>query len=81
MSRRISGRYLACLQCRRVFPISELEREKREKKRNIYVCPYCGSTSFTRNFSNIVLIIDPKHSKVAQHLKIIHSGVFAYTFE
>ncbi len=80
-ARRVTGKYLACLQCRRVFPSSELEKERREKKRDVFVCPYCGSTSFTRVFSNIVLIIDPKNSKVAEFLKIIHPGVFAYSLE
>jgi len=79
--RRITGKYLACLQCRRVFPNSELERERREKRRDIYVCPYCGSTEFTKNFSDIVLVIDAEKSRVAQYLKIIHPGVFAYTLE
>lgn len=78
---RTTGKYLVCLQCRRVFPVSELEKERREKKRDHYVCPYCGSTNFTNNFSDIVLIIDPKESKVARFLKIIHPGVFAYSLE
>ena len=26
-ARRVTGKYLACLQCRRVFPSSELEKE------------------------------------------------------
>jgi len=64
-----------------VYTVSELEKERREKRRDVYVCPYCGSTSFTRAFSDIVLIIDPAQSKIAKHLKIIHSGVFAYTLE
>ena len=81
MRRKVTGKYLACLQCRRVFPASELEKERREKKRDVYVCPYCGSTNFTRDFSDVVLIIDPKESKVAEFLKIIHPGVFAYSLE
>jgi len=79
--RSLSSRYLACLQCRRVFALTELERERKEKRRDVIVCPYCGSTSFTKIFSDIVLIVNPEKSKVAKYLKIIHPGVFAYTLE
>ncbi|MHA1615839.1 MAG: hypothetical protein ACTSX9_00770 [Candidatus Njordarchaeales archaeon] len=73
--------YLVCMSCRRVYPKSELERERKEKRRETYVCPYCGSMKFSQNFDNIVLIMNPEKSLVAKKLKLIHSGVFAFSIE
>jgi len=64
-----------------VYPKSELEREKKEKRRDTYVCPYCGSTRFSKEFDDVVLIINPEKSLVAKKLKIIHAGVFAFSIE
>lgn len=75
-----TGKYVACVNCRRVYILKNLEKERKEKGRENIVCPFCGSVNFTRNFKNVVLVIDPEKSKVAQELKIVHPGVYAYRF-
>ncbi|MCD6491937.1 MAG: transcription elongation factor subunit Spt4 [Candidatus Njordarchaeia archaeon] len=81
MVSRASGQYLACKNCRRVYTKSELEAERKRRDSKVLTCPYCGSTSFTRKFTNIVLIVDPEKSIIAKELSIIHPGVFAYSLE
>jgi len=74
------GKFLVCVNCRRVYSYRELERERKEKGRDRIVCPFCGSINFSRIFTNVVLIANPEKSKVASYLKIVHPGVYAYKF-
>ena len=74
------GKYVVCINCRRVYILKELEKERKEKGRDRIICPFCGSINFSKEFSNVVFINKPDKSKVAEELKIVHPGVYAYKF-
>jgi RNA polymerase subunit RPABC4/transcription elongation factor Spt4 len=40
-------------------------------------CPSCGSQEYNDSFKGRVLILDPEHSEIAQHLKIKNKGSYA----
>ncbi len=77
---RRRGKFLICVNCRRVYAKNELEEERKERGRDRIVCPFCGSVNFSNEFENIVLIIEPTKSKVAEFLKIVHPGVYGFKF-
>ena len=79
--RRVMSSFLACRRCRRVYTLAELEREMKKRGKTVLTCPFCGSVDFTKNFYDLVLIIDPEKSKVAKYLKIIHPIMVTYTLE
>ena len=74
------SKYVVCVNCRRVYVLKELEKERKEKGRDRIVCPFCGSINFSKEFANVVFIAKPEKSKVAEELKIVHPGVYAYKF-
>ena len=43
-------------------------------------CPSCGSQEYSDSFKGRVIILDPEHSEVAQHLKIKSKGSYAIRF-
>ncbi|BAA79170.2 DNA-directed RNA polymerase subunit E [Aeropyrum pernix K1] len=56
MARRTS--LVACKNCGTLVP------------RGSKVCPECGSTQFTENWSGMLVIIDPENSAIARELGI-----------
>ncbi len=57
----------ACKKCHRIINIKE------EK-----ICPICKTDAhLTKNFSGIIIIIDPEHSNVAERLQVTQSGRYA----
>ncbi|MFX0092810.1 MAG: transcription elongation factor subunit Spt4 [Candidatus Hodarchaeota archaeon] len=44
---------------------------------NVQQCPVCKSTNLSRNFSGLVIIIDPEDSEVAKRLHIRRPGTYA----
>ncbi len=65
MSTRSSKPFKACLKCKALV--------KPEEER----CPICGSTDFTFEWSGMVIILDPKKSRVAKLLGIEKPGRYA----
>jgi len=41
------------------------------------VCPICGSSSLSKDWSGYVLIVDPKGSEIAKRLEITLPGRYA----
>ncbi len=41
------------------------------------VCPICGSTDLSSEWSSLIIIIDPEKSEVAKTLNISKSGRYA----
>ncbi len=40
-------------------------------------CPNCGSQEYNDSFKGRVIIIDPEHSEIAQHLNVKKKGAYA----
>lgn len=40
-------------------------------------CPNCSSQEYSESFKGRVIILDPEHSEIAQHLKIKKKGSYA----
>ncbi len=40
-------------------------------------CPNCGNQEYNDSFKGRVVITDPEHSEIAQHLKIKNKGAYA----
>ena len=55
----------ACMKCKALVRVEE-ER-----------CPVCGSTEFSEEWSGMVIIIDPKRSRIAKLLGIEKPGRYA----
>ena len=65
MSTRTSRGFKACVKCKALVKPEETK------------CPICGSTEFTDEWSGMVIILDPKRSKVAKLLGIDKPGRYA----
>lgn len=79
---RKSGSYISCMECRRVFQEEKLKKEKKEADYNELTCPYCGSTRFTKKFSNVFLSLDPDKSEIAKKVDPeLDSGMYAFLLE
>ncbi len=81
MSYRWKSKFVACVQCGRVYRLSELKEIAKKEKSKMLKCPYCGGTEFTSDFENVVLIADPQKSIVAKKLKITTEGIFAVSWK
>ncbi|MGQ4891359.1 MAG: hypothetical protein ACP6IP_02620 [Candidatus Njordarchaeia archaeon] len=77
---RVRGKYLVCVNCRRLYSVKELEEERKARGRDQLVCPFCGSVNFSKEFANVVYIANAEKSMVAEFLKIPHPGIYAYKF-
>jgi len=44
---------------------------------DVAVCPNCGSTDFSDDWSGLIVIVDPNTSKIAQMLNISKPGHYA----
>ena len=80
MSLRFRENFLACVQCGRIFRKNELKEIAKKMKSKTLICPYCGSTEFTTDYENVVLVADPNSSIVAKKLKISSKGIFAVSW-
>jgi DNA-directed RNA polymerase subunit E" len=40
-------------------------------------CPNCNSTSFSDDYSGLVIIFDPEHSEIARTMKTTKKGRYA----
>jgi len=66
MSQRGSTKaFKACIKCRALVPIET------------QVCPVCGSTEFSTEWSGIIIVVDPEKSEVAKFLNIKVAGRYA----
>ncbi len=55
----------ACVKCKRLV-------EEKEK-----VCPVCGSTSFSKEWSGMIIVYKPEESQLAKMLNITKPGRYA----
>ncbi len=65
MSSRKKGVFIACKKCK---ALSEPGTQ---------VCPICGGTEFTEEWSGMVIIIDPENSQIAKILGVSKPGRYA----
>lgn len=62
--RPLSG-FKACRRCKLIVPDEVAQ------------CPNCGGVEFSREWSGIVIVIDPERSCIAKELKITKPGMYA----
>lgn len=65
MSSRPSKPFKACIKCKALVKPEETQ------------CPICGSSDFTFEWSGMVIVLDPKKSRVAKLLGIDKPGRYA----
>jgi len=57
--------FKACKNCKALAP------------QDTTVCPLCGSTDFSEEWSGMVIVIDPERSQIAKALGITKPGRYA----